>query len=648
MSKLVILGIYFHLAQANSLLTSHRKNECYVEPKVIGVGQILLNKHSIAIIVSKEGEGKTTTALQLATVYKNLGYIPYWFIDQDIRQFRDIIDPNDKCIIVMDDFFGRQCAEFEENIHRNILDILHAIVSNSHEMKLVLTINSDNNCLQSILTKHAILMPDFILDLDSQWKLSISEKKSIFFRYMEKFKISPCSCHKGMSFFEFYETNVRVSTYCDNDVKELSNKKIQICKGAISCILEIYMSTGFPDTCRLFCSNPSFTLLGTSYFKNPKQSLIDKIDALFVEGIENKIARYQYCLLVYTALKGHIELEYAENGLVRDGFFLDLFSIFDDNSLKLNKILIEALKTVNGKFLEEKTIYNSDTKTNALVFKHETISDAVLLSYGGENTSLEKLGIEFIYTYVRPNTNKRKKSSKTLQVPDTIICDRFKQILRKEQVKSIYLQAYDIGKYIRRSQMEDKNSVFIKTFFELVPISFFDRYQATDLLDALTQHGEQCEIIHPFLDKFGISIYKYGSNKLIYSICRTQSSIVDPKKFILCPDEAMVKKLMYNILSHDREMISPLADIGENLHSLSREENHNFVISFLSTISMKWDKRLSYEPRLIIGGFTNEGERKELIPIYRKLSFHRTVVSTSSLSFAEPRFLMKNALTSSF
>ncbi|CAC5421126.1 unnamed protein product [Mytilus coruscus] len=216
-------------------------------------------------------------------------------------------------------------------------------------------------------------MPDFILDLDSKWQLSIGEKKSIFYKYMERFEIITCSCHEGMSALEFYETNLREQTYCDNDVKELPNKTIQICKGAISCISEMYMSTGFPETCRLFCSNPSFTLLGTRYFENPNQSLINKIDDLYVEGLENKIARYQYCLLVYAALKGYIELEDAENKLVNDAFFIDLFSIFDDNSLKLKRVLIEALKKLNGKFLEENIISDSGTIKDALLFKHQTM-----------------------------------------------------------------------------------------------------------------------------------------------------------------------------------------------------------------------------------------------------------------------------------
>ncbi|CAG2214180.1 unnamed protein product [Mytilus edulis] len=93
-------------AQANSLLTSHMENKCYVVPNAVQAGLAMLDKQSILIIVSKGGEGKTTTALQLASVYISW-YIPYWFVDQDIKQFRDIIDPNDKCIIIMDDLFGR-------------------------------------------------------------------------------------------------------------------------------------------------------------------------------------------------------------------------------------------------------------------------------------------------------------------------------------------------------------------------------------------------------------------------------------------------------------------------------------------------------------------------------------------------------------
>lgn len=508
--------------------------------------------------------------------------MPYRFVDQDVKQNRDIIDPNDKCIIVMDDLFGRRFTEFDENIHRNILDILHAIVSNSTEVKLVFTISSDNNCWQNIKTEHAILMDDFILNLDRTWKLSLREKQSIFYKYMERFKIVPCSCHETMSFIQFYETNLREKTYCDKDIEELPNKTIQICTSAITRILEMYLPTGFPETCRLFCSNPSFTLLGTRYFENPKQSLIDKIDELYAEGHANKIARYQYCLLLYTALKGPMELEVIENSLVHDAFFIELFSIFVDNSLKIKKILIfEAVKKLKGKFLEENTVYDSGKIRDGLTFKHQTICDAVLLSYGKENTSqvLGNNDLEFIYTYVRPNTSKSKKTSKTLYVPDNVICDRFKQILEIEQ-KSDYhsYRATNIGKYIRQIEIDEKNKAFMKTFFELVPISFFESYQLEELFNALTQYGKHCEIIHSYLDKFGRYIWKHGSIELIYSICRPQSTIVDPMKFVLLSDKAMVKKLLNVILSHDKEYITSLVDVGKYLYILSREENHNFVI----------------------------------------------------------------------
>ncbi|XP_063429155.1 uncharacterized protein LOC134712004 [Mytilus trossulus] len=612
------------IAQTNSLLTSHRANECYIVPKAVQAGQTLFNKHNIAIIVSKGGEGKTTTALQLATIYKDLGYIPYWFVDQDIKLFRDIIDPNDKCIIVIDDLFGRRFTEFDENIHRNILDILYAIVSNSHEMKLVFTITSDSNCLQNIITEHAILKDGIILDLDRTFKLSLVEKKSIFYKYMETSKIVTCSCHETMSFTQFYESNLREQTYCDNDVEELPNKTIQICTSAITRIVEMYLPTGFSETCRMFCSNPSFTLLGTRYFENPNQSLIDKIDELYVEGHENKIVRYQYCLLLYTALKGPIELDVIENSLVHNAFFIELFSIFDDNSLKIKKILIlEAVKKLKGKFLEENTIYDSGKIRDGLTFKHQSISDAVLLSYGKENTSqvLGNNDLKFIYTYVRPNTSISKNPSKTLYVPDDVICYRFKQILEMEQKSDYYLDiATDVGKYIRRIEIDEMNKGFMKTFIELVPISWLESYQVKELFNALTQFGKHCEIIHPYLDKCAIDIWKHGSIELIYSICRPQSTIVDPMKFVLLSDESMVKKLLNVIISHDTENITPLVGVGEYLYTLSREKNHIFVNLFLSRISMKWDD--TYEARLIIDGFTKEGGRKELIPIYRTILSH--------------------------
>ncbi|CAC5421127.1 unnamed protein product [Mytilus coruscus] len=139
------------------------------------------------------------------------------------------------------------------------------------------------------------------------------------------------------------------------------------------------------------------------------------------------------------------------------------------------------------------------------------------------------------------------------------------------------------------------------------------------------------KIIHKFLNKFGRYIWKHGSSKLIYSLCRPQSTIVDPRKFVLCPDEAMIKKLLCNILSHDKKHITTLVGVGEYLYTLSREENHNFVISFLTTISRIWDKRCSYETRLVIDGFTNEGEREELIPVYR-IIFARFITLNCSIN----------------
>lgn len=82
----------------------------------------------------------------------------------------------------------------------------------------------------------------------------------------------------------------------------------------------------FPQACHLFCSNKTFTKQGISYFTHALQSLVNEITNLKTQGFNNKQMQYQYCVLVYTAVKSSVHVDDTDEQCFSRGILSDAWS----------------------------------------------------------------------------------------------------------------------------------------------------------------------------------------------------------------------------------------------------------------------------------------------------------------------------------
>ncbi|CAG2207455.1 unnamed protein product [Mytilus edulis] len=288
---------------SNAIIQCHLEDETFVKTYALEKGRTVLKEENLLILLAKGGSGKTQIARRLASIYKDEGYVPLFFSDKDVIKYRDLISLDEKHVVIVEDLFGRINVDFYEDDHRNILDILSNCLKKSSHLKMIFTIRNDPKCEENILTKHNIFHKKCILNLDNDLKLSDKERILILLSHMKCNSIIPCKSPVKVDIWFDYNPIPCCSSECTADVIKLSNGSTQICTDILytCCMCDTFL--GFPETCRMFCSDETLTFLGMAYFHNTNKSLVDKINALFSKGFDTLSCRYQYCVLVYTALK---------------------------------------------------------------------------------------------------------------------------------------------------------------------------------------------------------------------------------------------------------------------------------------------------------------------------------------------------------
>ncbi|XP_052064754.1 uncharacterized protein LOC127704660 [Mytilus californianus] len=426
-------------------IKSHRGDETFVETFALDKGKNVLKEQNLVIIRGKGGSGKTQIALHLASVYQDEGYIPLFFSDKEVIKYRDLISLTDKNIVIVEDLFGRTSVDFYEDYHRNILDILLSCLKTSTLLKMVFTIRNDPTCEESILAKHDIFHQKCILNLDYDYSLSDKERITILLSHMRYNAISPCKSKLKIDVCFDYDPLPGCSSECTANVQQLPCGKIQICTDTIytCCMSDTYV--GFPETCRMFCCDKSLTCLGVSYFRNTNKSLINKINDLFSESFEKLSCRYQYSVLVYTALKHNFfDNNIIESHIENDQLFKRIFSLFDNRETKIRKTLVQqAIRSLEGGYLINSSRYNEfyldncpDTLGKAYMFKHQAVHDAVLVSFGNECPemlmNLDICELQFILQYIRPSLKQPDPKSSVIHVDPKLVIDKLCYFLEKD------------------------------------------------------------------------------------------------------------------------------------------------------------------------------------------------------------------------
>ncbi|CAG2207451.1 unnamed protein product [Mytilus edulis] len=202
---------------------------------------------------------------------------------------------------------------------------------------------------------------------------------------------------------------------------------------------------GFPETCRMFCSDKSLTLLGVAYFRNTNKSLVNKINDLFSESFEKLSCRYQYCVLVYTALKHNfLDNNIIESRIENDQLFKRIFSLFDHRDTKIRKTLVQqAIRKLEGGYLIHSSRYNEfyrdycpDPLGKAYMFKHQAVHDAVLVSFGNECPeilmNLDICDFELVLQYIRPSLKQPDSKSSVIHVDPKLVIGKLCYYLEKD------------------------------------------------------------------------------------------------------------------------------------------------------------------------------------------------------------------------
>ncbi|CAG2207449.1 unnamed protein product [Mytilus edulis] len=411
-------------------IQSHRDDETFVHTMALNKGTNILKEENLLVLLAKGGSGKTQIALHLASIYKDEGYIPLFLSDKDVIKYRDLISLTDKNIVIVEDLFGRTNVDFHEDDHRNILDKLSSCLKRSKLLKIVFIIRNDPKCEENILAKHEIFHQKCILNLD--YSLSDRERVTILLRHMRHNSINPCKSRvKTDVCFHDWDPLPGCTSDCTADVK------ITICTDIIyaCCMCDTFL--GFPETCRMFCSDKSLTLLGVAYFRNTNKSLVDKVNDLFLESFEKLSCRYEYCVLVYTALKYNF---FDENligcRIENDQLFKRIFSTFDEKEPKIRKTLVQqAIRKLEGRYLIHSSRYSDfyhdvcpDPLGKAFMFKHQAVHDAVLVAFGSDNPdillNLRICSLDFISQYIRPSLKQPDRNFSVIHVDPKLVIDK--------------------------------------------------------------------------------------------------------------------------------------------------------------------------------------------------------------------------------
>ncbi|CAG2207457.1 unnamed protein product [Mytilus edulis] len=223
----VNLVSFLNIAHSNAIIQGHLDDKTFVKTAALKEANAILKDQPLLILLAKGGSGKTQIACQLASIYRDEGYIPLFFPDKDVIKYRDLISLAEKHVIIVEDLFGRINVDYYEDDHRNILDILSNCLKKSSHLKMIFTIRNDPKCEENILANHNIFHKKYILNLDNDSRLSDKERISILLSHMKYNLIISCNSPVKVDLCFIFEAFPCCSSGCTADVKRLPCGKIR-------------------------------------------------------------------------------------------------------------------------------------------------------------------------------------------------------------------------------------------------------------------------------------------------------------------------------------------------------------------------------------------------------------------------------------
>ncbi|XP_071146076.1 uncharacterized protein [Mytilus edulis] len=567
------------IAHTEACLLEHSKDDTYVVPENIKILCDILEKYKTLIIIAKAGGGKSKTCLQIATMYQYQSHTSMVFVNDEILRNRDLINFDDQNIVIIEDFFGRSNIEFNEDLHKGLFDVLDSCIKNkSCRSKLIITIrsNADNN--RKFIEKHSFFKEELFFNLDKN--SSLHDNELILTKHMNKHGVSLCNCIQMLRINAPFISPI-AHHQCESEVTETNDGSLQICVELFKeiCCEQNEMHIGFPQACHLFCSNNNFTKQGMAYFTHASQSLVDEIMNLKKQGFNNnKLQQYQYCALVYTAIKRSLDMNNIDKKC-----FQDILSYFESKTM-IMLLLKEAVLKLEGTYITKSSSESAfdfikrQQVSDIYVLQHDTIREAILLSYGDDVDVLSFCDIYFVCEYIRPKEYKQSVDDKIV----FLFCD-YKSIVQK---------------LISMLSIDDATSILVGSYLEVVALSkrldnmimfFFQNLKDVkpkdykSLLNGLTCFGKNPDVVrfHPNLCK---TIMMQSGLRVFCAFCRPKGWTEKDAYFVEIETDVLIEKLYSFVDSNKlKENYLESEDYYWNLFDTrgGRHNTGNYVFEYL-------------------------------------------------------------------
>ncbi|VDI03261.1 Hypothetical predicted protein [Mytilus galloprovincialis] len=438
----------------------------------------------------------------------------------EIENKRHLIDFEKKYFIIVEDLFGRFKVRFDDEKHKLILDILNNNLRGEQcNCKLILTVRKTPGSLFDLFDKHEIFTEAKTIDLDDEnFALTHHEKEKILINQLKQFSVSTCNCTYR---------NWLVSDTCDELCMEMPGNTLELCYKVVKDILNVDTYYGFPQACRLFSSNPSFTKMGVKYFQNPNKALVEEIESLHTDAFEKSVIdQYQFCILVYLAVKDEIDFS-----TVDEVFFRNLLDKFGNSNYKLN-VLKRSVKGISDKYLV------GDFTIGPIRLQHATIREAILISYGKDypDEILSHCSFDFFSEYFRPR-----------DFEGIYICIEDKMIINYLMLKVPYVDINLVKQYIEKVSLNlcTETSDQVLSFFKN-STRLLDDSKYSGILNALMGQPVPDQF-EPYIGQTLKELLKMEDVDIITKFIRPNGCLVQEKNAVNVDNDILANRLL-NIL----------------------------------------------------------------------------------------------------
>ncbi|XP_048749730.2 uncharacterized protein LOC125661677 isoform X2 [Ostrea edulis] len=374
------------LDNTSAVLNEQKSSEVYVRTSAVQATINKLQDDHIAILTGKGGTGKTTTAYQvMCELSDESSESPYKPVLINFpEQWEKVVNPNDRYIAYLDDFIG--ATNLDTHVFEKWKVILDKIYSCAEKGNVMVMIGLRRNILDEgkIHSLHKILDERYIIDLSSEHSLTLQDKANILEAYTNSnvlgaaYKLSYSETHEIIHSDPYY---------------------------------------GFPLTCFQFFSKPEFFRLGPSYFKRPNETLFATIEKMR-KSKSKDCEKLAYCVLCYVLIHGSIDVKRVE----------ELFKTICE------KVKISYTSEIDIKDAIEDLIglYLSEPTKQEYKFSHETISEAVLVSFGqlAPDIVIKRCSLRKVNELIRTQNYESKPEEVVLKIHERYYEDLAQKLLR--------------------------------------------------------------------------------------------------------------------------------------------------------------------------------------------------------------------------